>query len=69
MAYHLEAGITHEVIQIRSAAGKEIVDTKHVVTVVQEALAQMRTDKSGAASDQYLFAQHAHYPLLCHRRN
>jgi hypothetical protein len=35
------------------AAGKKIVDTKYFATILNEAIAKMRAEKSGAASNEY----------------
>jgi len=38
---------------VLASSGEEIVETEHIVAIRQQALAQMRTNESCAASDKY----------------
>ena len=38
---------------ILPTAGEEVVETEHILSIRQQAFAQMRTNESGAASDKY----------------
>jgi hypothetical protein len=40
-----------KVLDILFCAGEKIIGTENFVTLVQEAIGQMRSDKSGAACD------------------
>ncbi|MNX75484.1 hypothetical protein D3C86_1069530 [compost metagenome] len=42
---------------IRSAPGREIVETDHLVTATQQAFAKMGTEKTGAAIDENTLAR------------
>lgn len=54
LQHHLEVGMANEVRDISPAAGKIVVDAKHIVALLDETLAQMRAKKTGAAGDQHL---------------
>jgi hypothetical protein len=55
MAHEFEVGMLEKMRHIGLAAREEIVDAEHVVSVLQEALAKMRAEKTGSAGDQNLF--------------
>ena len=47
----MKAGIFFEMPNILDAAGRKIIDNKYFVSALQISIAQMRTNKSGAAGD------------------
>ncbi len=55
VAHQLEAGVAQQVRDVALAAGEEIVDTEHIVAAADQAIAQVRTEKAGAAGDQDAF--------------
>jgi hypothetical protein len=57
--------------EISSGAGEEIIDTQHMVTLLDQSRAQMRTDETGTACDQHsLLDRIAGLPLfISHRSN
>ena len=55
VADQFEVLVVKEMLDIAARAGEEIVDADNVRAVRQQALAEMRTEKAGAAGDQYAF--------------
>ena len=55
MAHELEARMVHELCHITSGARKEVVHAQDFMSLVQQALAQMRPEEAGAAGNQYAF--------------
>ena len=53
VAHDLEIGIVQEMGDVVFRAGEIIVDAENVVAALQQLLAQMRTQKSGATGYQY----------------
>jgi hypothetical protein len=53
VAKQLEPGIAEQVKHVLPRPGEEVVDAKDVMAVGEQPLAQMRTQESGAAGDQY----------------
>jgi hypothetical protein len=43
-----EMGIINKVNDVITRAGKEIIDTQHIVPIPKQALAKMRSKKAGA---------------------
>jgi hypothetical protein len=56
--------VSQEVGNVVLAAGKVIIDTEHVVALGAQALAEMRTEKPGAAGNQDPFQNSAHRSIL-----
>lgn len=52
VAYKLEVRVPHEVGDVELSAREEIVDRHDFVAVLEQAVAEMRTEKSGAAGDE-----------------
>jgi len=52
MAQEFEARMTNEVLDVALRAGEEIIETDHFVPGLDQPLAQMRTDESGASCDE-----------------
>ena len=52
VAHHLEVVMVHQVRDVALAAGEVVVHTDDIVAVLQQPLAQVRTEKAGAAGDQ-----------------
>jgi hypothetical protein len=52
-ARHLETMVTEHTLQVTVNAAEKIVDTDHISAPLEQALAEMRAEKAGAASDQY----------------
>jgi hypothetical protein len=55
----------HQMLYVAPAAGEEVIDAQHVVPALEKTLAEMRTKKSGTASDHctLLSTAHASHPL------
>jgi hypothetical protein len=58
MAQKLEMGMRTKMLYVALGAGKQIVDTKNIVTFLQQTIDQMRVDKSCAAGDQNTYDCH-----------
>ena len=56
MAHEFEARMIVQMIDIALGAGEQIVDAQHFMAVGQQAIDQMRAEKSGAAGHQDAFA-------------
>ncbi len=52
VADELEARMVVQVLDVALGAGEEIVDAEHLVALLQQPVAQMRAEESGAAGDQ-----------------
>ena len=52
VAHKLEIRVPQEVGDVELAAGKEVVDRHDIVAVLEEAFAEMGTEKAGAAGDE-----------------
>jgi hypothetical protein len=52
VAHHLEARVVEQVRDVRAPPREVVVDAQHLVPGRHQALAQMRTQKAGAAGDQ-----------------
>lgn len=52
VAHELEVRVIEQMGDVVLGAGEEVVQTDDVMSVVQKALAQMRAEKAGAASDK-----------------
>src|ERR1700733_762994 len=57
--YKLEARIMLEMIQIRAAAGEEVVDYNHTPAFTEEGIAEMGSQETGSAGDQCALWAHA----------
>jgi hypothetical protein len=67
VAHRLEMRHPQQRGEIVLAAGEVVVDAQHVVALGNEALAQMRAEKSGAAGDQNALSDDAHEWILLGR--
>ena len=56
MTHHLVPGVAMQMVDVAFGAGEIIVDTDHLVPLIQQTVGQMRADKAGPASDQNAFA-------------
>ena len=54
--HQFEPRIVHKRLQIAPGTRKEVVQTQHLMAIVEETLAEMGTQKSGAAGDHHPFA-------------
>jgi hypothetical protein len=52
---HFEAGMRQQMRDIGLRAGKKIIDAQDVLALRDQAVAQMRTKKTGASGDEDLF--------------
>jgi hypothetical protein len=57
VAHQLEVGVIEQRRDVVLGAGEEVIDTDHIMAIGQQALAQMRAEKAGAAGDQNPFSQ------------
>jgi len=65
VAEQLERRVTHHLRQICPPAGEEIIDAEDFLSLVQQHLAQVRSEKSGATGDENPLAHDTHaFPLL-----
>ena len=55
MAHQLERLVIEQMRDIAPRAGEEIVDAKHVMSRLEQPLAEMRAKKTGAARDKNTF--------------
>ena len=61
MPDQLEIGVVQQMGDIPPSTGKKIVQADDLPASSQQAFTQMRTDKTGAAGDEYpFFVIHAH---------
>ena len=59
VAHQLEAAVVEQRLDVVAGAGEEVVDADHVGAHVEQPLAEMRAEESGAAGDQdALFEMH-----------
>src|SRR3990170_791240 len=56
MPQHLEISVIQGPVYVSPAAGKKIIDTQNLMPAGQKPCAQVRTDESRAAGNQYTFA-------------
>ena len=56
MAHDLEFAVVEERIHVRARAGEEIIDAKHLATLIEQDSAEMRAQEPGAAGNQYALA-------------
>ena len=52
VAHELEVAVVQQGCDVLTTSGKEVVEAEHLVSLVQESLAEMGANKAGAASDQ-----------------
>jgi hypothetical protein len=52
MAHHLESFVSMEMRHIPAGSGEEVVQTDHVCPAADQAVAQVRSEKAGAACHQ-----------------
>src|SRR5262249_13345325 len=63
MAHQLEARIRQQMMYVASRPGVEIIDAQNFVAAFQQAIAKVRSNKSGSASDEdATFGQHGQSP-------
>ena len=48
----LEALVVEEVLDVATGAGEEVVDAKHLVAALEQAVGEMRPEEAGAAGDE-----------------
>ena len=60
MTQQLEAGMAQEMLDILARAGIEIVHAQHLRVVFEQALTQVRTEKSGTARHEHPLAIASH---------
>jgi hypothetical protein len=48
----LEARISEQMLDVASRTGEEVVDTEHLGSISQQALAEVRAEKPGATGDK-----------------
>jgi hypothetical protein len=53
--YKFEARIILQMVNIREPAGEQIIDRDHAPTFAEKSVAEMRSEKSGAAGNQSAF--------------
>jgi hypothetical protein len=64
MPHHLEVGVVGKVGDIVLSAGEVVVDAKDIVTLLEQQLAQMRTEKACAAGYEDTISTKTHQALL-----
>ena len=64
VAHRLEMWVGQQMSDVVLAPGEIIVDAEHVVALGQQALAQMRAEKTGAAGDENTFGDDAHRTIF-----
>jgi hypothetical protein len=69
VAHELEPGVTMEMLDVALGAREQIVDAKHFVTLLEQAIDEMRPEEPGSAGHQNAFAAvieagHANVSLL-----
>lgn len=52
VAHPLEVWVMQQMQDVVFGAGEEVIQADHIVAAVQQALAQMRAEEAGAASDE-----------------
>ena len=62
MTDEFEMLVIEQVLDVRAAAGKEVVKANDVGAVGEETFAQMRTEKSGTARDKDALLK-MHFPI------
>src|SRR5215510_4898016 len=63
MAHQLEARIRQQMMHVASRPGVEIIDAQNLIAAFQQAIAKVRSNKSGSAGDEgTTFGQHKHPP-------
>src|SRR5262249_11940233 len=61
MAHQLEASIRQQMMHVASGPGVEIINAQNFVAAFQQAIAKVRSNKSGSAGDEdTTFCQHGH---------
>ena len=64
MADQIEAVVVDDAIDVAAGAGEKVIDADQVGAVREQALAQMRAEKSGAAGHNHPgFEMHLQQPL------
>src|SRR5262249_24126154 len=63
MAHQLEASIRQQMMHVASRPGVEIIDAQNFIAPFQQAIAKVRSNKSGSAGDEdTTFGQHGQSP-------
>src|SRR5262249_34702119 len=63
MAHQLEARIRQQMMHVASRPRIEVIDAQNLIAVFQQAIAKLRSNKSGSAGDEgTTFGQHKHPP-------
>jgi hypothetical protein len=57
-----ESGIICQLFDVAARTGKEIIDTKHLMALVQQLFAEMGAYEAGPARDQHALSRQ---PALC----
>ena len=57
MTENLEQGVIHKVDEVRPSAGVEVIQADDLVTAGKKFFTKVRTEKAGAAGNQYAFAE------------
>jgi len=55
VSYDLKIPVFKQWKDIFLGAGKEIIDTNHIMTKIKQVLAEVRSEQTGTAGDQYSF--------------
>lgn len=58
MVIKLELFQLEQMLDVAEIAGDQVVHRDHMKTFLDEPITQMRTEKSGAARDEYFFSCH-----------
>jgi hypothetical protein len=53
VAHEFKTGITNEMLDIGFPTSEEVIETDDFIALFDEAVAEMGTEESGSASDQY----------------
>src|SRR4029077_9545093 len=60
----LESRFAAEMSKVRRASGEQVVDNYHIPAIGKQAVSEMRSEKTGAASDQSASLAHAFLPFF-----
>ncbi len=56
MPQKLEARLVVQVVDVPLSAGEEVIDARHLVTLLQQPVAKVRAEEAGTAGDEDAFA-------------
>lgn len=66
MTQEFEAGVAHQVVDVPTRGGVEVVHTQHLGAVVEQPIAQVAADEAGATGDQHSAPRRCNHDTLVH---